>query len=411
LLEVNKMVKERRFSVNKAPIIRKADCEANTKSIMFHFMIALLPIIVFGFIKNGLLPFINTVEVKDFAAVIDMLRPLILVIVGGLTSFLAELVYFALVKKSKTPVNDALNSYSLIPGLLIAVIVPLYTPVWVLVLGCLFGTVIGKLVFGGFSKNIFNPALIGYLFIQTAFSGVIAANGGALNPTEVDAIVSGATPLVGFKADMFGSYDALVKPYGSILDFFLGNVPGALGETSAVACLLAFLYLAFRKVIDWKIPVIYVGGVFVLTYLLGAFNGHAADLWYPAFGIFSGGLMFGAVFMATEPVTAPKTPNGRVLYAISLAVLTVMFRYKSNFPEGVASSILLMNMFVFIYDNIAAPLRVEQRKWKVALVYGLFALVFLGIFAFVLFTTGKFAPAEALMINNPLFNLGFGGLK
>jgi len=89
----------------------------------------------------------------------------------------------------------------------------------------------------------------------------------------------------------------------------------------------------------------------------------------------------------------------------------VMFRYKSNFPEGVASSILLMNMFVFIYDNIAAPLRVEQRKWKVALVYGLFALVFLGVFAFVLFITGKFAPAEALMINNPLFNLGFGGLK
>ena len=404
------MVQERRFSVNKAPMIRRADSDSNTKSIMLHFMIALIPIIIFGFVKNGLMPFINTVEDKNFAAVIDMLRPLILVIVGCLTSFLAELVYFVLVKKSKTPVNDALNSYSLIPGLLIALIVPLYTPVWVLILGCLFGTVIGKLVFGGFSKNIFNPALIGYLFIQTAFSGVVAAHGGNLNPTEVGTIVSGATPMVAFKADMFGSYDVLVKPYGTILDFFLGNVPGALGETSAVLCLVAFLYLAIKKVIDWKIPVIYVGGVFVLTYILGAFNGHAADLWYPALGIFSGGLMFGAVFMATEPVTAPKSPNGRILYAISLAVLTVLFRYKSNFPEGVASSILVMNMLAFIYDNICAPLRVEPKKWKVALVYLGFALVFLALFAFVLFTTGKFAPVEAAMINNPLF-LGVGGLK
>ncbi|HHV14058.1 MAG TPA: RnfABCDGE type electron transport complex subunit D [Bacilli bacterium] len=405
------MVKERRFSTSKAPIIRKADSNFFTKDIMIHFMIALIPIVVFGFAKNGVLPYIYTIGERTFADFMAMLKPLILVIIGGLTSFLAELIYFALVKKSKSPVSDALGSYSMIPGLLIAVIVPLYTPVWVLILGCLFGTVIGKLVFGGFGKNIFNPALIGYLFIQTAFSGVIAANGGALNPMEVESIVSGATPLAAFKNDMFGSYDALVKPYGTILDFFLGDVPGAIGETSSVLCLVAFVYLAINKVIDWKIPLIYIGGVFGLTYILGAFNGHAADLWYPAYGIFTGGLMFGAVFMATEPVTAPKTPNGRVLYAISLAVLTVMFRYKSNFPEGVASSILLMNMFVFIYDNIAAPLRVEQRKWKVALVYGLFALVFLGIFAFVLFTTGKFAPAEALMINNPLFNLGFGGLK
>ena len=334
-------MKNRRFALAKAPYIRRADSTLSTSQIMNYFVIALVPIILFAWIKNGFLPFLD-VETKTFSSVLNMLYPLILVFIGGFTSFISEFVYFKFIKKTITPIEETKNSFAIIPGLLLGMIVSINTPLWILILGTLFATVIGKLLFGGFGKNVFNPALVGYLFIQTAYFGVVAKNGGYLNGSEAISldIVSGVTPLANLAANPTGHFEQLVAPYGSLMDFFIGTIPGSLAETSALLCILAAGFLIWKKVINWRIPVIYVGTVFALTYIIGAFNGHAAHLWYPTFGILSGGLMFGAVFMATEPVTSPRTPNGKVLYALSLGALTILFRYKSNFPEGVATSIL-----------------------------------------------------------------------
>lgn len=376
-------MKNRRFTLAKAPYIRRADSTLSTSQIMNYFVIALVPIILFAWIKNGFLPFLD-VETKTFSSVLNMLYPLILVFIGGFTSFISEFVYFKFIKKTITPIEETKNSFAIIPGLLLGMIVSINTPLWILILGTLFATVIGKLLFGGFGKNVFNPALVGYLFIQTAYFGVVAKNGGYLNGSEAISldIVSGVTPLANLAANPTGHFEQLVAPYGSLMDFFIGTIPGSLAETSALLCILAAGFLIWKKVINWRIPVIYVGTVFALTYIIGAFNGHAAHLWYPTFGILSGGLMFGAVFMATEPVTSPRTPNGKVLYALSLGALTILFRYKSNFPEGVATSILAMNLLVIIYDNIASRLRVNPKTKQVIATYAVFGLVLIGISAY-----------------------------
>lgn len=376
-------MKNRRFALAKAPYVRRADSTLSTSQIMNYFVIALVPIILFAWIKNGFLPFLD-VETKTFSSVLNMLYPLILVFIGGFTSFISEFVYFKFIKKTITPIEETKNSFAIIPGLLLGMVVSINTPLWILILGTLFATVIGKLLFGGFGKNVFNPALVGYLFIQTAYFGVVAKNGGYLNGSEAISldIVSGVTPLANLAANPTGHFEQLVAPYGSLMDFFIGTVPGSLAETSALLCILAAGFLIWKKVINWRIPVIYVGTVFALTYIIGAFNGHAAHLWYPTFGILSGGLMFGAVFMATEPVTSPRTPNGKVLYALSLGALTILFRYKSNFPEGVATSILAMNLLVIIYDNIASRLRVNPKTRQVIATYAVFGLVLIGISAY-----------------------------
>ncbi len=160
---------------------------------------------------------------------------------------------------------------------------------------------------------------------------------------------------------------------------FLGFTPGALAETSALLCLLAFIFLTIRKTIDWRIPTIYVGSVFVLTYIIGAINGYAGTLNYALFGVLNGGLMFGAVFMATEPVTSPRNPNGVILYSFGLGALTVLFRFASSMPEGVATSILIMNMFTAALERFSAKLRVEPNKRKVVVSYALIGLLFAGI--------------------------------
>ncbi len=369
----------KRFPAGKTPYIRRADVSTNTNLIMRDFLIALLPLVVFAWIKNGLLPFI-----AGDCGLFGMLYPLIFVAVGTLSGFIVEGLYFLIFKKEKD-LSKLKESFSLIPGLLLAMILPLNTPIWVLILGSVFAILVGKMVFGGFGHNIFNPALIGYIFIMTAYYGVISANGGYLNPSEVG-ILSGATPLSSF----FGATDLneIIASYGGLSNFFFGFHSGSIAETSALLCLLAFVYLVVRKVINWRIPVIYITTVFVLTYIIGATQGYALDLRYPLFQIFNGGLFFGAVFMATEPVTSPRTPNGKIFFALFLAALTVMLRYISDMAEGVATSILFMNMFTPLLDRAMGKLRILGKDKKVIITYLILTVAVLAIFGFTLLQIG-----------------------
>ena len=372
----------KRFILGKAPFIRKADQSASsTSTFMMDFMIALAPLIYFAWIKNGILPYVA----KD-TNFLGMIYPLLLVLIGGGFSFLLEFLWYKFIIKTEPVKVQLKKSYPFIPGLLLGMIVPLATPIWVLLLGVFFATVIAKLMFGGFGNNVFNPALVGYLFLTYAYFGKMTGLNesinafGYLNGSE-GPFITGATPMATFAADRIGAVPTLIDKYG-LLKMFIGLTPGSLSETSALLCLIALIYLLVRRVINWRIPVIYLGTVFVLTYIIGAFNGYAGTLDYALFGLLNGGLMFGAVFMATEPVTSPRNPNGKVLYALGLGVLTVVFRFASSSPEGVATSILVMNMFTAIIERLSSRLRVESNKRKVVLTYSLIGLMFLGISAF-----------------------------
>jgi electron transport complex protein RnfD len=323
--------------------------EKDTSTIMKHLLIALMPIVLFAYIKNGLVPF-----VKGYTNVLGLFYPLIFILIGTLSTFAFETIYKLIFEKKK--IEDAIkNSYSIFPGLFLGLILPLNTPIVLLILASFVSSIIAKMLFGGFGNNIFNPALIGRLFIISAYAIVIGKSGGYLNSYEIDTISSG-TPLTNAGLiNGIGTYETLVKPYGGLLNFFIGTIPGAVGETSAFLCLLGFIYLTYFKAIKWKIPVAYILTVFAMTYVIGGMNN--LGIWYPLFQIFSGGLMFGAVFMATDPVTSPVTPIGQILYGMFLGILTVIFRFLTPFPEGVLTSILTMNMLVMILDKIGAIAR------------------------------------------------------
>jgi electron transport complex protein RnfD len=330
---------------------------------------------LFTWIKNGILPFLSNDPMIQ-TTFIEMIYPLLLIAVGGFTSWIAEAFYLSAFMGKKTIKDLKVElkvSFPLIPGILIAMIVPLYTPIWVLVLGCLFATIIGKMLFGGFGFNLFNPAILGYVFIGTAFSGVIADAGGYLNTAE--AVVSAVTPLQNFAANPGAGYDVLVGQYGGLWNFFLGNIPGSMSETSSLLIIMGFTILAIRGTVSWRIPVMYVGTFFVLTLIIGLSLGHG--LWYPLFNLFSGGLMFGALFMASEPVTSPKSPNGKIIYGVALGIFTVLFRLVGNFPEGVATSILLMNLFTPMIDRFASAQRAQGFTKKTISKYAFLSVFFL----------------------------------
>lgn len=326
------------------PFLKSKD---KTDKIMLRLLLSLIPIIIFIIYKNGYLPFIN--GKTNF---LGLIYPLIFILVGSITSLLVEIVYYKFIKKN----NQFKNSYSIFPGLFLSLILPLKIPIYILILGAVVAS-LSKIIFGGFGKNIFNPALIGYIFIVASYSFAFSTNY-YLNDYELDTL-SSPTPLT--NASMIsdiGSYDKLVKPYGDLSDFLFGTIPGSLGETSAILCLLAFVYLTITKTIKWRIPVAYVSTVFIITFGIGRLLGQG--IYYPIFHLLSGGLMFGAVFMATDPVTSAVTPVGQIFQGVLLGILTVTFRFMN--VEGVATSILILNMLVFILDRIGIKSRFNFIK-------------------------------------------------
>lgn len=327
-----------------------------TKKMMNHLLIALTPIIIFSIIKNGVIPY-----KKGYTDLLGLFYPLIFIGISTITTFIFETLFKLI--RTKDIKESLKNTYSIFPGLFLGLILPINTPITILILGSLVSSIIAKMLFGGFGKNIFNPALVGRLFIISIFASTIMSKGGYLNPYELDAVTQ-STPLTNASTITgIGTYETLVKPYGRLLNIFIGNIPGAIGETSALLCILALIYLTYFKVIKWKIPVTYILTVFAMTYVIGGINDQG--IWYPLFQIFSGGLMFGAVFMATDPVTSPVTPIGQILYGIFLGILTVTFRYLTPFPEGVLTSILTMNMLVMILDKIGS---IGRFNFKIALI-------------------------------------------
>ena len=235
-----------------------------------------------------------------------------------------------------------------VTGVLLAFVCPPTIPYWTIILGDLFAIILVKMLFGGIGKNIVNPALAGRAFMfswpMAMSTWVKVGLEHAANPFTTVDIVTEATPLAAMHQGQL--------PNVTILDSFLGNIGGCIGETSALLLLIGFVYLLARKVITARIPLAYIGTVAVLSLLFPM--GHDSLTWM-GYQLFTGGLMLGAIFMATDYVTSPLTKLGQIVYGIGCGVLTIVIRYFGGYNEGVSYAILIMNCFVVLLDRIGRP--------------------------------------------------------
>jgi Na+-transporting NADH:ubiquinone oxidoreductase subunit B len=264
---------------------------------------------------------------------------------------------FAVVRKHE------INEGFLVTSMLFPLIVPPTIPLWQVALGIAFGTVIGKEVFGGTGMNILNPALTGRLFLFFAYPGQISGDKVWLD-TSVDGFTM-ATPLGNLQADGMSAVSDL-----SWMDAFIGFLPGSLGETSALACLIGALILIFTKVASWRIMLGSVFGLIGMSYLLKTFAPDAAHYmavpWY--WHLVLGGFAFGTVFMATDPVSAAQTDTGRWVYGIMIGVLTVLVRVLNPaYPEGMMMAIIFMNLFAPVIDYYVVKSNIKKREQRLGL--------------------------------------------
>ncbi len=310
------------LKVSASPHIRHED---TTRVLMSDVILAMIPLLIWG-------------------AYIFGLRVLTVTAVSVASCVIFEALFNLLLKK-KIPVGDL---SAVVSGLLLAFNLPATIPLWIPVIGALFAMVITKGLFGGLGKNFMNPVLAARVFLFGSWPSHMTAYSAPLVRLpafgQVDT-VSSATTLTVLKNGSLPSED--------IFDLFIGNMSGCIGEISALLILAGGIYLLVRKVITWHIPVSFIGTVALLT-IIFAPDG-VNNLNYMLAEIFSGGLMLGAVFMATDYVTSPVTAKGRIIYGIGCGALTVFIRFLGGYPEGVSFAILIMNLFVWYLDKGTKP--------------------------------------------------------
>jgi Na+-transporting NADH:ubiquinone oxidoreductase subunit B/electron transport complex protein RnfD len=268
------------------------------------------------------------------------LKAVMIIAVSYIAGFSVEFM-FAVVRKHK------IHEGFLVTGLIFPLVLPPTTPLWVVAVGVIFGVLFGKEMFGGTGRNIFNPALVGRLFITIAFPAIMTTS---WKVPFTDAITA-ATPLSVYKT---------TDVMASMSDLLIGTTAGSMGETCRIAIILGGLFLLFTKAGNWRIPVSYLGSVFAFAAIGNYFlPGRIAP---PAFQLFAGGLMFGAFFMATDPVTSPFTIAGKYSFGIMCGLLTVLIRSFSGYVEGVMFSIVIMNAFAPLIDHVVLMFKYRPVK-------------------------------------------------
>ena len=248
---------------------------------------------------------------------------------------------------------------AVVTGVLLAFVCPVTIPYWTIILGDFFAIVLVKMLFGGLGKNIVNPALAGRAFL---FSWpVIMSNWVKVGFDNAAGLLSTADAVT--VATPMSAMHQGALPEESILDMFLGNIGGCIGETSALLLIIGFIYLLYRKVITARIPLAYIGTVAILAFLFPQGNDRIA--WMAA-QVFGGGLMLGAIFMATDYVTSPLTKLGQIVYGIGCGVITILIRYFGGYSEGVTYAILCMNACAVLLDKIGRPVKFGAPKKEAA---------------------------------------------
>lgn len=294
------------------------------QSIMLDVIIALLPLLVVSVYLFGY-------------------RALVLTLVSVASCVAFEFLYRKLMKKS---INIG-DLSAVVTGLLLAFSLPVTMPLWMPVVGAFFAIVIVKELFGGIGKNFVNPALAARIFLFSWPAAMTTWAKPIMEPLTylgADA-VTGATALESLKSGKL--------PDTSVFDMLLGYRPGSLGETCVLMILVGGLYLLYRRVITWHIPVSFIGTVAVLTYLFPLGGADRVD--FMLYQLLAGGLAMGAFFCATDYTTSPITSTGKLIYGFGCGAITVLIRYFGGYPEGVSFAILLMNLLVWYIDKITRP--------------------------------------------------------
>lgn len=327
-------MEEKLLNVSSSPHVRD---HSSTKSIMRDVVLALLPATLVG--------------VYNFR-----LSAVLVILTCCVSAVLAEYIWQRLTKQRVTTYDFS----ALLTGLLLALNLPatLGSPryLWICILGSVFAIIVVKQLFGGLGQNFMNPALAGRCFLMLSFSGIMTSY----------TVEKGATWLYGISVDATSAATPLMQvkqgELPDLMTMFLGRTTGTIGETSTLALLLGAVYLLLRRVIDWKIPVLYIASfaIFDMIYMMAV--GNAA---YPVlYEICGGGLVLGAFFMATDYVTSPITNKGKVIYAILLGLLTGLFRLFGESAEGVSFAIIIGNLFVPLIERYTVP-RAFGKEGKV----------------------------------------------
>lgn len=308
--------------------------DQSTKKIMWGVVLALIPTTAVSFWYFGLGAIYIT-----------------------LTSVVTCVLFEFLIQKyvlNETPTIT--DGSAVITGVLLALNVPSNLPIWMIIIGALVAIGVAKMTYGGLGKNPFNPALVGRVFLLISFPvNMTSWPLPSVNRTAFLDAVTGPTALGTLKEGLAKgeSVQQLMNNIPSYTDMFLGNMGGSLGEVSAIAIILGGLFMLFRRIITWHIPVSFIFTVFTFTGIL--FLMDSTKYVDPIFHLLTGGLMLGAIFMATDMVTSPMTKSGMLLFGFGCGLLTVLIRVWGSYPEGVSFAILIMNALVPLINKGLKP--------------------------------------------------------
>ena len=349
------------FRTNAAPYQR---ARRSTLQIMIELSIALLLVwlaaVVFTFISA-----------PDYGV-----KSILMMVVALVTTAACDVVNTLLrhKKDSKTSLKDEIlhdlvHNYSYVTAIIFTLTLPVWASYYVVVIGSIFATVVVKHLFGGFGKNIFNPAIMARIFVGLCFAASLnVANSGLKHDS-----ISGATITTAFNNATSWLSDMPLDGV-SMTDLFLGNYFGALGETFTILILVLGVVLAIRNVINWRTPVFYIGTVVLTSLVIGLVLGFENPLAYVGYHVALGGVVFGAVFMLTDPVTGPTSSFGKSLMAVVAGLLTVLIRVKGGYPEGVMYSIAFCNLLSPAVDHLTVGKTSAKMPVKYATVFGLVAV-------------------------------------
>ena len=332
------------FVLKDGPFIKS---QVKARHLSFYLLITLIPLVLFAWVKNGIYPYLH--HNMTFQ---EMCLPIILIISVVITSMI---MHFVLQKIKKEKTNPYQWFHILDASLILSLLLPIQTPFYLVIISSLIMAVLESCEP---LKKYVNPIMIGALIIL--LGNMLFSQGNIYyNAYEQKQFVDTAGQAMITNGQLSG-YQVLVQPYGRLLDFLIGNVPGGLGITCSILLILAFLYLCYKKAIKWEITVTYILTVFGMSAFIGLFS--KFGYWYPIYQVISGGLLFGAIFLATDQMSTPTTTSGKVLYGLCLGILTIILRYFVGCNESVLISIFLMSLLSMRLDDIGSMARFHFEK-------------------------------------------------
>lgn len=329
-----------KFTFKPSPNYRKAQ---STTDIMRHLTIALGAVLLSSIIWYGI----------SYGLAI---RVIMMTVCALVSAVLTEIAFFAFTG-SKDIRHDVLHSYGWVTALILVLLTRVDVSYYAIFISVVVAILFGKLLFGGFGQNIFNPAALGEALIMNSFTSSAAEDVTAK-------VLSGATPMSAMASAGWGAsstvVEGIMKSFGGTFGMLMGNYPSVIGGSCAIVIIAAFIYLLYNDVIDWHLSVPYFLAIIIVSVITGLANGSGIS--FVLFNLLGGGALFAGVFMVTDPVTSPITIPGKYIFAVCTACLTLILRWKASIPDGALFAILIMNMLVPAIDRALAGSQIKDSR-------------------------------------------------